>query len=61
MSDSPTSAERDPEGFTRAAREQAGKLLAMGADIQTLSPGKAAAWFHGHCFLIKDSGELIEL
>lgn len=52
---------RDPEGFTDDARKAAQGLLAIGADIQTLSPGKAAAWLHGHCFLIKDNGELLEL
>jgi hypothetical protein len=61
MSDPRTSEERDPEGFTSAAREQASKLIGLGADVQTLSPGKAAAWLHGHCFLIKDDGELLEL
>lgn len=53
--------QRDPEGFTKAARERAVGLCAIGADVETLSPGVAAAWFHGHCFLIKDNGELIEL
>lgn len=52
---------RDPEGFTDAARNRALSLCAIGADVETLSPGCAAAWLHGHCFLIKDNGELIEL
>lgn len=52
---------RDPEGFTEAARLRALSLCAIGADVETLSPGVAAAWFHGHCFLIRDNGEVVEL
>lgn len=52
---------RDPEGFTKAARDRAVSLCALGATVDTLSPGKAVAWYFGHCFLIRDNGELTEL
>ncbi len=61
MDAQPTTEARDPEGFTEAARKRALALCAIGADVETLSPGVAAAWLNGHCFLIRDNGEVIEL
>lgn len=61
MNEQLPSDDRDPEGFTTHARARAVALLAIGADVQTVSPGNAIAWLHGHAFLIRNDGELVEL
>jgi len=48
------------ETMTEQQREAALRLVKLGMQIEVLG-GVVSAWFRNHCFLIKRSGEVVEL